>query len=587
MNGSLHRFAEKGYRSAARLYRGDSDRSADSMSIERCLQASCREYTFLRDQAIWAGRNRNPDLAMRLFSAAASFATHYHPGFFVDPVAEKELLSIGQSVDCDESAGSVDTTRRGGERETLLHVLSEVSQVGGIWRTLIHWIRHDTRFSHSIVVLRQRDPDAVAWFHGQLEGFVTEVIELDPDSNLLSRAMELRSIARRGFSGCVVHVGQAESIPTVAFAVDDCPPVMLVDHADHSFWLGVAVSDIIVHQRPVGAELCRERRGARACFVLPIPLRTQEPETASDVAVQVDSRRAAARSELGLEDDQIMALTIGRRDKYRPLGDKNFFREAIKLVDAHPRLVLHVVGVDEDQARRWSGVDVLSEQLILHGEVPVEARLYRAADLYLESYPFGSQTAFLEAAQAGMAAVRAPVDTRLLATSDAAIDDCIDASADERAYWERAAYLLGHPAERQHVASRIRNNVVAIHTNGGWREYLSELYERLDRTNHEPRATGTVPTDVTDGHDVALHEWQRWRGDKWTEDRVLHLNTKSFINDVMSRQLHCDDVHLLPSLAWHSLLAGRVDRTIAMMGWRSFVKRVSRLQSRRKGAHHE
>ena len=60
--------------------------------------------------------------------------------------------------------------------------------------------------------------------------------------------------------------------PVLAFADKRCPPVALLNHADHIFWLGSTISDLIINQRDIGKVLSEERRFARHNTVLPIPL---------------------------------------------------------------------------------------------------------------------------------------------------------------------------------------------------------------------------------------------------------------------------------------------------------------------------
>ncbi len=549
----------------------------DTTELKVCLERSRREYLFMRGLALWAQQLQNHELAIRLFSAAANYAELIHSGFFVDPIAENALLSIGQSIDDQEVLDPIATVNTPAGRRSILHVLSEISSVGGLCRTLINWIDHDRETHHTVVVLRQKEPGAFSWFQSQLPGVKVQVIELDPDSGMLTRAVQLRQLARQGFSACVNHIGQAEAIASVAFATANCPPVLLVDHADHSFWLGLAMTDIVIHQRPVGAHLCEKRRGAKSCFVLPIPLAPTLEITAPDCdngkpiidGEPVVSARDLARTRFGIRHDQVMALSIGRSTKFRPMNQQNFFREAFRFARQHPESVLHVVGVEKSQAETWAGETAPDQQFVFHGEIPVDPQLRDAADVYLESYPFGSQTAFLEAIQSGLASVRASVDTPLLATSDTAVDDLIAAPDNEQQYWEQLSNLLTNPIERQQLADRLHDQVLAMHTGEVWLAWLQELYLQLEKTTHAPEKLNALSEDTPDFHDIALHRWHRWRGDEWADDHDLRLNAKSLINGVMSEQLRNSHWRLLPSLALRALLAGRADRTILKMGLRA------------------
>lgn len=542
---------------------------SESQDISQCIRESKKEYIFLRNLAMWASHRRHAELAAHFFAASADFARRFHSGFFVDAVVESELLKIGQAIDEDQYHDELPEILHATGKRYVLHVFSEVNTVGGHCRTLIHWIRNDPATAHVLVILRQLDREALDWIKEQLEPNGVQVIALDPDSTLLRRAIQIRRISRLGFNAVVNHVGQAEVIPSIAFAVKDCPPVLLVDHADHSFWVGIGMTDIVVHQRPIGGQICSKRRGSRSSFVLPIPIEVSPapPVSSGEHSIKSRALREQVRSHFDIGEHQIMGLTVGRRDKYRPLNKQNFFRSAFEFMRDHPNFVLHVVGVEKVQAEQWAGANSMGENFVFHGEVPVDPRLRQVADLYLESYPFGSQTAFLEAAQASLASVRAPVDTALLATSDSAIDSCLPVPADEMEYWYQVSDLLGNPIRRQQCAERLKTQVEEIHTGEGWVEQLEALYERVAATRHAPNTSSVIVDSHIDHHDVALHLWHRWQGENWANDHELRLHAKSTINNAMRRQLFNGDRRLLFSLAVRSLLAGRGDRTIVRMGF--------------------
>ena len=64
-----------------------------------------------------------------------------------------------------------------------------------------------------------------------------------------------------------------DPLPLVAYGTEDFKrPVGLYNHADHDFWLGVGVSDLVADLRRWGERLTREVRGATASYRLTIPL---------------------------------------------------------------------------------------------------------------------------------------------------------------------------------------------------------------------------------------------------------------------------------------------------------------------------
>lgn len=545
------------------------------MNIESELKKSRNEYLMLRGLADWALRRKNDELAVRLYSATANYAEYIHSGFFVDPVIENRLLKIGLRTLACKASDECDVRISSNKVISILHVVSEIVDIGGLCRTLINWINNDPDTTHTIVTLRQRDRGGMPWFHEQIRGRSIRVIELDHTLGMLQRAMELRTISQQGdYTACIMHVGQAEAIPTLAFARPEGPATMFVDHADHSFWLGIATTDVVIHQRPVGAHLCEARRSARQCHILPIPL-MPTPEQLEVIPLteqQISERRALARDSLGVGENQIMGLTVGRQEKYQPTHNDNFFREAIRLAHKHPQMILHVVGVEKSQAESWVGERFPDDQFYFYGEVSVRHELRLAADFYLESYPFGSQTAFLEAAQSGIPGVRAHVDTPLLATSETAVDSLIEVPANENEYWQHVEKLIEDTDNRQHIARQLKEQVQAAHTGLTWRNSLNELYKLVLSVKHSPGELDETSEDIFDTHDLALHQWSRWHLNTWSGDYVLRLHVKSLINDAMRRQIHNRQFRLLPSLALRALFLGCADRTILAMGLQSLFR---------------
>ena len=520
-------------------------------SIVTSIRKSQLEFFYLRDLAIWSQRRGNQELALRLFSAAANFATLHHPGFFYDAIIENRLLKIGRAL----RPSPLNLARRATHKQnSILHVVSSVSAVGGHSRTIINWIRNDPTTIHTIVTVNQRDHGQLKAFSSELEDLQVTILSLPFDEPIIKRALKLRELARSGFSACINHISQAEVIPTVAFAVDDVPPVAHVDHADHSFWLGLAVTDVVMHQRPIGQKLGGQRRRARGCFMLPIPLNPLE-----------NPSRDLSRQMLGVADDVVMGLTVGRRDKYRPTENRNFFKAMMEVSRKHEAFVLHVVGVERGAAQMWAGQSLSTTQFVFHGEKPVDPALRAAADIYLESYPFGSQTAFLEAALSGVASVRSPQGgTELLATSDCAVNELIRAPIGTTAFIANASKLIVDVEHRNKLAIDLQSSVLVAHTGASWHSRLQEFYKTLLSTNHAPQCVEESENEL-DHHDVALHRWHQSH-QKMYGDRILRLCAKSLLNQAMERQMARSDYRLLATLAARVLCRGRADRTILQMG---------------------
>ena len=124
--------------------------------------------------------------------------------------------------------------------ERVLHVVTECAAVGGHSRMAWRWIERDAARVPTLALTRQRGPvpDRRAGAVGARGGRVA-----DPEGHdLIARARELAALVDAA-DLVVLHVHPFEVVAPIALA-DRAgrPPVLLVNHADHCFWLGPALS---------------------------------------------------------------------------------------------------------------------------------------------------------------------------------------------------------------------------------------------------------------------------------------------------------------------------------------------------------
>jgi hypothetical protein len=294
----------------------------------------------------------------------------------------------------------------------------------------------------------------------------------------------------------VLHHNPYDVVPVVAFADSEAPPVALLNHADHQFWLGGTVSDLVISLRTAGAEHATSRRFVKSNTVIPIPL--------ADHAAQV-SRRDARRA-LGIPEAQLMLLSIGRAEKYWPYGPYDFVSTAAKILGRQRGAHLYIVG------ESLAGITpqlrcAVHERLHFVGSVE-DPSLYRAAaDVYLETFPFGSQTALLEAALGALPVVPAYAPLfPLLVANDDAVQTLIVNPASEEEYVARIDGLIRDADGRRDLGRKLRSSLLIDHVGEGWLGRLADLYRQTDRLTHHPRAIPTSSCRTTDA-DIGLSMW--------------------------------------------------------------------------------
>ena len=206
----------------------------------------------------------------------------------------------------------------------------------------------------------------------------------------------------------------------MAFAeAEHRPPVVVFNHADHHFWLGAAVADVLHCIRPVSLDFAVTRGiAAERCILTTAPVSGSDGNgvAAGDRA----ARRAAVLEQLGWPADSVVLFSAGSGWKYRGPADSTLLGLVEPVLAAHPQARLIVAGMDADET--WTAAAARTDgRVAVVGSVPDLTPYFATADVYLESRPFSGTGASSEAAAHGL-----PVLTHA-ATGDEASLLCTDA----------------------------------------------------------------------------------------------------------------------------------------------------------------
>lgn len=475
-----------------------SPSSRFSLGRHAFLHANSEAYEWIVRQISDFASHKDREAVLHRIQEAAEFAARFHAGRFADGAIENVAFKIGLAlgdpgVGSESYAPSIVSKQ---SKRRIVHVAYDVLGIGGLTRMLHYWIKHDRTSFHSVVLINQGDSPVPSWLHQAISGNGGQLFIFPGNLPLGQKAQWLRAIAIQGADLVVLHHCPFDVVPTVAFAVEQSPPVAVLNHADHQFWLGSSVADLVINHRTEGARLVAARRFIDKNVVIPVPLVDQMGLLS----------RCEARRLLGIPEDQTMLLSVGRPEKYRPCGSYDFVSTAGKILDRHPRAHLYVVGESlSGIAPYLRGVPHNRLHLVGVKEDPSQYRF--AADVYLESFPFGSQTALLEAVLAGIPPVPQydPLFP-LLAANDDAIKDLIPYPADENAYIERVGFLIQNADRRMELAQMLRTRLLVDHVGEGWLEQLRAIYEVTDHLKHCPR---TIPLSSCslERADIGLSLW--------------------------------------------------------------------------------
>ena len=428
---------------------------------------------------------------------AADYAWHSPGGALASPSIDAALRAIGRRA-CPRGAA----TRARDGHPRVLHVATEVAAVGGHSRMAWRWIERDLARLPTLALTRQRGPVPEAITRAlDARGGAVRVIE---GHDLIARARALAEMVDAA-DVVVLHVHPLEVAAPLALA-DRAgrPPVLLVNHADHCFWLGAGLADLVVSARPAASRTAARRRGVA-------------PERTAELPVPVDppphrAGRAEARRALGLPEDACVLLAMASAYKLARVDDLGLLDLVEPVLAAHPDAVLLAVGpADEGD---WSAArERTGGRIRALGTLRDPSAALAAADIFLDGYPCSSLTAALEAAASSACVVSHTPARPQAATYD--IDEPALGAAHVRArtpgeYADALAALLSDRAVRERAGAAAARAVAAMSDPAAWSSRLELVYARAAALAGTPAPTSPIVAGDDAAHEdaflLALHE---------------------------------------------------------------------------------
>jgi glycosyltransferase involved in cell wall biosynthesis len=482
----------------------------DTLSLWReegsvLIQQNFEEFRSLVAQAKDFMERGQYDAAAIYAEIAAFYAVGKHCGLFVSPELESILSEIGQKViPISFSSGQSPSLHK--TPKHILHVATSAKSIGGLSRMIWRWIRQDTERSHSVVITRQDAAEiplllreAVNNSHGQIYVLNENI----GDFELIAQAKRLREIAATA-DLVVLHIYNFDVVPLIAFAnKEQSPPILFLDHADHLFWLGAAISDVVISLRESGMRLAQKRRGIDPdqSVLLPIIL---EP-------IQRVLSRIEAKQQLGIPEESILLLSVARAIKYKTIDGVSFADAHVPLLKNNERVFLIIVGpgTTEDYS---SAIQQTERRIIVYPEREDTAVFYQAADIYVDSFPFISTTSLLEAGSYGTPLVtRFPYSdaSTVLGADMPGLTGNLIRTRDLEEYRKKLSHLIEDEEFRLSLGEATRKKIVETHTESYWQKSLQEVYAHS--TKHREILI-TAPRDqIFIGEpDVFIHRIHGW-----------------------------------------------------------------------------
>lgn len=477
MHARPHVAADTGCTAAA----GVADDVAGGARIEANLAAFEQVVSHARAH-LDAGRGEHAAVHAQI---AGFLAWLNHTGRFASAEMEDLVRRLAERIPAAPSTGAGDRTLRDGAPREVVHIATQLYATGGHTQMIARWLDQDTGPRHRVVVTHQGSAPLPDKILGRIAG-PGDLLLLDRRrGGLMRRAGALRE-AVRGADVVVLHTHPHDVVPSIALAGQG-HRVVMVNHADHVFWIGAGVTTVLLNLRESGRALAIDRRGIdpARCVVAARPLD----------AVPRTLTREEAKQQLGVDPDQVLVVTAADGSKYESCAGPSLLDLVVPVLRDRERAVLLAAGPRPEGQWLVAG-ELTGGRIQALGQLPDVSLLHQAADVYLDSYPFSSLTSLLESGSCGNALLTYrghPAECLVLGADTPGLEGILRHPRDPQSFREELVRLLDDVDYRRRLGEASRDAIAATHQGEGWRESVRAVYREAATRDTAAVTLGPAP----------------------------------------------------------------------------------------------
>jgi hypothetical protein len=345
--------------------------------------------------------------------------------------------------------------------KSFLHVMTQAYTTGGHTRVVERWIDSSPKEQiHSVVLLEQKDrlyPETLKSYTEEHNGN----LYVYDTTDLVERATKLRELALE-YQYIILHIHMHDPTAIVAFGNESfARPVLLFNHADHCYWCGSSIVDMLADLRDNDFA---KKRGIKKHYTLRIPF---DP---NPIINNYPKSQKQSRIDLGLPIDKKIILTVGGAHKFQPFSGYEFCDIVNKAIDSIDNVICYGIGVDESVGN-WGKY---GSKFVAKGSVDYGSVLFdyiNACDLYINSIPVGGGTAMLDAVQ-----FKKPILSYSIFNSKLGdIVKGVDTIHNESVFVEKIQQILQDESFAISFGNNQYKTVVANHGTNVWQNNIAEM----------------------------------------------------------------------------------------------------------------
>lgn len=329
-------------------------------------------------------KNKNLDEKLVLAKQALTFATYNNCGYFESNILENFYCDLAKTIDNKAKFSEF-------EKNNILHVMTLSCKVGGHTRVVEKWINLAPCYQKHSVALLDQTCKIPQKLKENIKNKNGELYIFNKDDDIFQKAIKLRELASK-FEYVVLHIHMDDPTALVAFGSEEFKrPILFFNHADHLFWVGKSISDIILDFRTIKS-ITKTRRNIKNPYFLGIP-----PETEAKYIETYDKNEA--RKKLNLPLDKKIILTVGSNFKYTPFKNKSFIDYVTKILEKEKDAILYAIGPSLNDEMWKIANEKTNGRIIPLGTINYGEEYFnyiKSSDLILDSWPMSGGTVVMD-----------------------------------------------------------------------------------------------------------------------------------------------------------------------------------------------